>query len=340
MAFDFPNAPALNDEYTSGGVTYQFNGVGWVPIAAMSVVGARTQPQGRLTLANLTPVMPASVLAAASIYYSGYVGDEAPLFDGSTWSMVALPGGQLGAALNDTIYSPAPIGASKCNDWFYFRDPGGAIRLSHGPDWTNDTTRSAGSVLVRQNGLWLNSAAITKGPAPLRGTWIGTTRSNAAGTLDWMLGGAAPTGVALLLSVWNAYNRVSTAAVTSDTQDHTVSMGAAVFTESGTPNTRITFVTGMAEDALYASYQCPHQNSATGYALVAVGLDGAAQYGAGAVTGYISASYLGTAQAHYRGTVLGAHRISAMEAAANCMFGGNFGVVNGIRPGLSLQLPM
>jgi hypothetical protein len=29
MAFDFPAAPVLNDEYTSGGVTYVFNGQGW-----------------------------------------------------------------------------------------------------------------------------------------------------------------------------------------------------------------------------------------------------------------------------------------------------------------------
>ena len=30
MAFDFPNAPALNAVYTSGGVTYVWNGQGWI----------------------------------------------------------------------------------------------------------------------------------------------------------------------------------------------------------------------------------------------------------------------------------------------------------------------
>jgi len=46
MSFDFPSSPALRDTYTSGGVTYRFNGTAWVevlpPVAVpTTIVGKR-----------------------------------------------------------------------------------------------------------------------------------------------------------------------------------------------------------------------------------------------------------------------------------------------------------
>lgn len=38
--FDFPASPALNDTYTSGGVTYKYNGYGWISTSN------NTGPQG------------------------------------------------------------------------------------------------------------------------------------------------------------------------------------------------------------------------------------------------------------------------------------------------------
>ena len=37
-------------------------------------------------------------------------------------------------------------------------------RSTHGPAWTNDTTRSAGTALVMINGIWLNNAIYHQRP--------------------------------------------------------------------------------------------------------------------------------------------------------------------------------
>lgn len=92
----------------------------------------------------------------------------------------------------------------------------GTLRLSHGTDWTNDTTRSTGTALIRVNGIWLNNASIPNGPAASRGTWVGTTRSDGSSQLNWILGGASSGGTAAVLGVWNAYNRVQVATAVSE----------------------------------------------------------------------------------------------------------------------------
>ena len=50
MAFDFPASPALNDEYSSGGVTYKFNGLGWAVKSTPPVASGETD-------ANLTKAL-------------------------------------------------------------------------------------------------------------------------------------------------------------------------------------------------------------------------------------------------------------------------------------------
>ena len=39
MAFDFPTSPAVNQLYTSGGMTYKWNGYGWLRQAVTLVPG-------------------------------------------------------------------------------------------------------------------------------------------------------------------------------------------------------------------------------------------------------------------------------------------------------------
>jgi hypothetical protein len=90
------------------------------------------------------------------------------------------------------------MGASKVNDWFVWNDAG-TIRLSHGPDWTSDTARSAGTALVMVNGILLNNVGITNGPAASRGTYVGTTRSNASSQIDFIIGGTGAGGVAVFI---------------------------------------------------------------------------------------------------------------------------------------------
>ena len=310
MAFDFPTAPTLNDEYTSGGLTYRFNGVGWVPIGtAVSVVGARNQPQGRLTLANLTPVMAGSISAASAIYYSGYNGDEVPLFDGGSWSMAALPGGQLSTLLTDTNYNPAPIGISKVNDWFSWSNAG-TLRLCHGVDWPNDTGRFGPSGIVRINGLWVNGANITNGPAAGRGTWLGTTRSNAAGTLDWIFGTSALGGGTATLNVWNAYNRVDVTTKVSDSTASWVPNGNVISPVNNKPANRVNFVSGLAEDGTLCIYSA-NCTSAPNSGTWGVGIDVTNAYSG--PTAWASNTNAGGHGGGVYPPLLGAHFMQALE---------------------------
>ena len=156
---------------------------------------------------------------------------------------------ELSVATTDTTKSPAAIGASKVNDWFVWNDSG-TIRVGHGPDWTSDTARSAGTALVLVNGIYLNNASLTNGPAASRGTYVGTTRSNASSQLDWIF----PAGlVAGAFNVWNAYNRRSVTGSATDNGSWTYTT-ATVRQTHGAATNQINFVSGLAEDAIDVSF--------------------------------------------------------------------------------------
>lgn len=269
--------------------------------------------QGRLTLQTATPVMTTTQSAKTTIYYTPYIGNVIPIYDGSSFTATSFS--ELSVLTTDTTKSPAAMAAGKVNDWFVWNDSG-TLRLGHGPDWTNDATRSAGTALVMVNGVLLNNASLTNGPAASRGTFVGTTRSNGSSQLDWIIGGSASGGTAGFLGVWNTYNRVNiTAAVTDSGASYTYTT-ATIRQARASAGNQITFVSGLAEDALAASYGGRTDNVAvsTAQTRFGIGFDASttiankilcAFYGSGTVgigspTGMISAQ-------------LGAHVISANE---------------------------
>jgi len=272
VAIDFPSSPTVGQLYVFGGVTYVFtaSGVWSTSGAGLSVIPLGTwTPQGRLTLQTLTPVMVTTQAAKTTLFYTPYAGNQIPLYDGTNMVMTAFA--ELSVASTDTTKSPAAIGASKVNDWFVWSDAG-TVRLGHGPDWTNDTTRSAGTALVMVNGIWLNNVSITNGPAASRGTYVGTTRSNASAQLDWILGSAAVGGGAAVLGVWNCYNRVD---IATTVQDATTSeaVGAIVTRPFfNSTNNRVSAVFGLAEDAIFAFAQSK-TFSPTSYSEVGIGFN-------------------------------------------------------------------
>jgi len=144
------------------------------------------------------------------------VGNRVPIYDGT--NMVMTTFAELSVATTDTTKNPAAIGASKVNDWFVWSDAG-TVRIGHGPDWTSDTARSAGTALVMVNGILLNNTSITNGPAASRGTYVGTTRSNASSQLDWIFGGLSVGGTAGFFGVWNIYNRRRVVSLVGDLTD-------------------------------------------------------------------------------------------------------------------------
>jgi hypothetical protein len=274
-----------------------------------------TPPQGRLTLQTAMPVMTATQSAKTTIYYTPYVGNKVPIYDGT--NMVMTTFAELSVATTDTTKSPAAIGASKVNDWFVWNDAG-TIRLGHGPDWTSDIARSAGTALTMANGgIWLNNAAITNGPAASRGTYVGTTRSNASSQLDWILPviGAPPT--AGVFNVWNAYNRVEVAGTVGDTTA-TWTVSASLREFRGNTTYEIRFVTGLQEDAVTMHIQASATAEAStgNYLIFGFGIDSITATTGPRSNGVNQSNLFGPATTTYATTFLGYHYIAPLESTS------------------------
>lgn len=207
-------------------------------------------PQGRLTLLSLNPVMLTTQAAKTTIFYTPYIGNYIPLYNGTT--MVPTLFVEVGVATTDTTKNPAAIGASKVNDWFIWNDSG-TIRISHGPDWTSDNLRSAGTALAMINGILTNNVSITNGPAANRGTYVGTTRSNASSQIDFIYGAAASGGTAAFFGVWNYYNRTLQGTAVTDSGTSYTYASATIRQARASAGNQITYVIGVQEDVVSAS---------------------------------------------------------------------------------------
>jgi len=267
-------------------------------------------PQGRLTLQTATPVMITTQSAKTTIYYTPYTGMLVPIYNGTVFTMTSI-GAELSQTTTDTTKSPAAVVANSNYDLFVWSDAG-TMRCTRGPAWTNATTRSAGTALVMVNGIWLNNAAITNGPAASRGTYVGTVRSNASSQIDWIYGGLAANGTAGVFGVWNAYNRVKVMSLCAASTDSWTYASATVRSANAANTMRHSFVSGLEYDAFYAA----HWGMGAGVGVcVGIGFD---------VTNAFSGRMLGNYNASatpvmgdYATTALGFHFFQACEASWN-----------------------
>lgn len=202
-----------------------------------------SHPQGRLSLVTATPVITSTQSAKTTIYYTPYIGQLCPLYDGTSFNMHDL-GGELSQATTDTTKSPAAVAASSVYDLFVWLD-GSTYRCTRGAVWTNDTTRAAG--LTLQNGISLNTSSITNGPAALRGTWVGTVRSNGSSQIDWIYGAS---GVAAWFGIWNMYNRVSIGTLFNEGTSSWTYNSATPRALNGSSIARVSMVRGLDEEAV------------------------------------------------------------------------------------------
>jgi hypothetical protein len=253
--------PTVGDNDTSVATT------AFVQTAVVNNTGIT--PQGRLTLASATPVMTSTVSGATTIYYSLYAGNKVPIYDGS--NLVTTTFAELSVAITDTTKSPAAIGVSKVNDWFVWNDAG-TIRLGHGPDRTSDTARSAGTALVRVNGIWLNNASITNGRRR-SAALTGTTRSSSSSTLQFLFPVVGIGSGAGFFGVWNAYNRVDVGGFGAESTASWTYNSTTPRNRNANNNSTIYFVCGLNEDV--ASMNISQYVQATGTAdpLIGIGVD-------------------------------------------------------------------
>lgn len=293
-------------------------------------------PQGRLTLTSATPVLTGTVSGATTIYYTPYQGSLVPIYDGNSFIMYRFS--ELSQATTDATKSPAAVGASSVYDLFVW-DDAGTLRCTRGPAWSSDTARAAGGGLTLQNGIYLNTSAITNGPGASRGTWVGTVRSNGSSQIDYIFGALAASGTAAFFGVWNAYNRVNVATMVRDTTDTWTLASPSIRAANNSTTMRVTFVRGANEDAVTALYGCASGN-ASGQQAVGVGLDSTTAF-----SGWFLPNQTALNAAHMGGYSdlpgLGVHYIQAIEAAqvaGTATFYGDAGQPTWVQNGLSVQL--
>lgn len=164
-------------------------------------------PQGRLTLTSNTPVLAANVTATSTVYYTPYVGQLCPVWDGAQFNLKVFS--ELSLTLNSNHV------LSSIYDVYVINDSVGGVVLVTSPAWSNIAagtgSRTGTCDLARLQGLWVNSAQLTMRNGGTtytvsanQGTYVGSIfMDGSAGQVSCLI----TYGTSRKWSVWNAYNR-------------------------------------------------------------------------------------------------------------------------------------
>jgi hypothetical protein len=277
-------------------------------------------PQGRLTLTTATPVLTSTVSAAGTVFYALYVGNLIPIYDGTNFTPTAITElSNINANSATGNAGPAAVANNSCYDYFVWSNSG-TPTLTRGPAWTSTAARSAGTALTRVNGIDLNNASITNGPAASRGTYVGTACSNGTATFDWIYGGSASGGSAASFGVWNRYNRVNVSTIVTDSGSGYQYSSATIRQARASAGNQISFVSGLVEDGLSTTMIGQINTTATAGSagLFGVGFNTTTVFSAGRTFAFAATAAItvfGAAHTASFTPALGLNIISANEAA-------------------------
>lgn len=275
-------------------------------------------PGGRLTISTGEPVITSDVTAQATVYYTPYKSNYAKLYNGSNWYPVQFS--ELSQALSDATKSPLAATTNAVYDMFLWNDSG-TLRCTRGPAWSSATARGTGAgttELERVQGVYVNKVDITNGPTAQRGLYVGTIATNGSTQMAVMLyPTAAAGGSANRIDVWNMYNRIRIAS-TMRASDNTWTYNSATWrSANASTSNRITYVTGLNEEAISAVYQITINCTTTNdEARIGIGVDSATAFSgnSGAIIPGITGIF--TLSANYQGlTGIGSHFLQALESA-------------------------
>ena len=283
MAIDFPSTPDVGEIYYYRGQSFQYDGSKWVIAGdkARKILSLSIIPGGRLTPISGDPTEDGSTgNTYTTVYYTPYVHDTVPIWDGSRW--VPRQFSQLSLPLDSNSGHTGYHQGNKNFDLYITTLASGALGLVSSPAWSSDTVRSAS--LTRVNGYLTNASQITTRfdtttstltMAAGAGLYVGTLRTGATAAqyfLWW--GGAASGGSNAALCLWNNYHRRPISVQVIDS--------GASFTYQGTTQAyrnstqmRINYVTGLAEDAFLAQayVRMDLPNGVSGFGAAGLGLD-------------------------------------------------------------------
>lgn len=159
---------------------FNTGGIGFFPVSAAAAASPEAfTPGGRLTLESGVPVSITDQTAKTSIFYTPYLHDKIPLYDGAAWQLIDF---------TETTLAVGTTTTTRPHDVFAFISAG-ALALEH-LVWTSDTARA--TALATQDGVLIKSGDATR-------RYVGTFRTVSTTTVE---------DSAAKRFLWNFYNRV------------------------------------------------------------------------------------------------------------------------------------
>lgn len=263
----------------------------------LGTVGPIVVPRGRLTLVTATPVMTTTQSAKTSVFYTPYLGNGVPVYDGTGWANRTFA--ELTLALDSNSGHTGYQQSGKLFDLFVVSNAG-TVTLVSGPAWTSSTGRGAGAgttELTRVNGFLVNAnqmtakfdaSASTLTITANLATYLGTMLASADGQTQWIYGALAASGTAAGFNLWNYFNRVIASTFVEDTTDSWTYTTATWRSANNSATMRAAFVQGVAEDSFQARYNVYSSNSGNGVIVrqCGVGYDATNALAAGCSPGF------------------------------------------------------
>lgn len=222
----------------------------WTALNASSATQVVTAPQGYLTPTSGTPVIITEVSAGTALYYTPFVGNLVPIYNGT--SMIPTTFAEL------TLTLAAQHLASQIYDVFVFSNSG-VVTLATGPAWATPTagagargTGASTTELTRLAGYWVNAVQITgrNGAstytiAANHATYLGSIFMD--GT-NGQLTCHRAWGASRKWGIWNAYNRQPLYLKAGDSTASWTYNSATVRAANGASTNSLTVFTGLAEE--------------------------------------------------------------------------------------------
>jgi hypothetical protein len=214
----------------------------------------------RVTLTSGTPVLNANVAGATTIYFTPFTSDRTTVWDGT--SFIVMSAAELSLLLDSNVL------AAQIYDLFVFLLPASGaaantIAFGYGPAWSSNTVRSA--AISRFNGIYTNSAQIvirtsstpTYTVPPRYATYVGSFIASGNGTVDFNMNPAAAAGGSGKIGggLFNMHNRVPFILTERDSTASYTYNGATWRVSDGNANNIVTFLDGLGEVFVKASFQ-------------------------------------------------------------------------------------
>jgi hypothetical protein len=246
----------------------------------ISSVSSPVVPQGYLTLLNAGnggPIqLAADVTAATSVYYSPYVGNVIPIWNGSVFLPLVF------SELTLTLNASAHL-ANTLYDACVFSNSGTLILVT-GPAWSTSTAgsgnRGSGGgtpQLQRLNGIWVNAVQITgvnggnnyTVPAN-KCTYVGTIYID---SVAGQISSYRTYGQNRKFGTWNAYNRMQICLRMGDSTASWNYSTAAFRSSNNNSANAVTVLAGLQEEIIEIKFVQFAQNGTAANPSIAIGLN-------------------------------------------------------------------